>query len=346
MGGPSPEHEVSLNSGKQILENLDKKKYLAQPVIITKTGQWLFHPISRRGLLKPNFNSYGSSTSVVKFAEKSALVELAKKKPDVAFIAMHGAYGEDGTLQGLLESIGMPYTGSGVLASALGMDKPRSCALFREAGFLVPDFVVITRQELQIMFGGSTSKHKNGIIFWQKSGFPLVVKPANRGSSVGISIVKNKKELLRGIKDAFKYSDRVILQRFIKGREITCGVLEDKNGKLIPLPPTEILPMAGKFYDYRSKYAKGGSKHVMPPPGISQKIIKKIQDAACRAHSVLGCSGMSRSDFILGEDHKLYILEINTIPGMTSTSLLPEAAKAVGIEFSKLLDIIIQTALR
>ena len=137
-----------------------------------------------------------------------------------------------------------------------------------------------------------------------------------------------------------------IFQKFIRGREITCGVVEGANGALLPLPPVEILAKAGKFYDYKSKYTDGGSEHIIPPKNMSERMVKKIQDAACLTHNVLGCRGMSRTDFILKDDGSLYILEINTLPGMTSTSLLPESAKAVGIGFPMLLDLIIKSALR
>ena len=146
----------------------------------------------------------------------------------------------------------------------------------------------------------------------------------------------------QAVKDAEKYSKEVIIQKFIKGREITCGVLEDMQGKIIPLPPTEICPKAGEFYDYKSKYNSGGSEHLIPPPGLSKKTIKTIQDSACRAHFAVGCRGMSRSDFILDKNGKLHILEINTIPGMTKTSLLPEAARVAGISFRNMLDMIIE----
>jgi len=173
-----------------------------------------------------------------------------------------------------------------------------------------------------------------------------VVKPANQGSSVGISICQSKKELIRGIRKAFKYSSRVMVQKFIKGRELTCGVLEDKKGKLLALPPTEIIPQKGKFYDYKSKYDERGSRHFTPPRALPRQVIKQIQKSACLAHRLIGCSAMSRSDFILGEDGRLYILEINTIPGMTKTSLLPEAARAAGIAFPRLLDLLIAQALK
>ena len=219
------------------------------------------------------------------------------------------------------------------------MDKLHSLAIFRQAGLLVPDFEVIDkRSDLYSHYRGPTS-------IVRKLGWPLVVKPSNHGSSVGISIVKNQKATEPALKEAFRYSEKVLLQKFIRGRELTCGILEDEKGRLIPLPPTEIIPKKGEFYDYHSKYDEGGSEHIVPPRGMPKKIINKIQGAACRAHSVLGCSGMSRSDFILGEDGKLYILEINTIPGMTRTSLLPEAAKATGIYFPQLLDMLIKNAL-
>lgn len=327
MGGPSSEHEVSLASGKNVIAALDPKKYLARPVIISKNGKLPALP-----------------------------------RADVAFIAMHGKYGEDGTIQAILEALKIPYTGSGVLASALGMDKPRASAVFKAAGLNVPDFLIISKK--------GTTKHSlvSGYEAKLRSWKMAVVKPANHGSSVGISIVKNTREFKQGIREAFRHSDRVMVQKFIKGRELTCGVLEipphssfrkggikslslplypsEIKGDLAALPPTEIRPQKGPFYDYRSKYEEGGSEHITPPPGLSKKMIKTVQETACRAHQVIGCSGMSRSDFILGEDGKLYILEINTIPGMTATSLLPEAAKTAGISFSKFLDMLIENALR
>lgn len=329
MGGPSGEHEVSLNTGKEIMKNLDPKKYDAHPVVVTKNGEWLL-PAQSPKLLA------ASTKKVRLLKEPQGLERIESRKPDAVFIAMHGAYGEDGTLQGILESAGIPYTGSGVLASALGMDKPRASAVFEKAGLLVPPFRVIKN------YGGSTSIIASVI---KKFGWPIVIKPSNHGSSVGVTIANNKKELTQGIREASRYSRDIILQKFIRGKEITCGVLERETGKLMPLPPIEIIPRLGKFYDYRSKYAKGGSDHIISPQWMSKKLIAQIQKAACRAHAAVGCSGMSRSDFILGKNGKIYLLEINTIPGMTQTSLLPDAARAAGIAFPELLDIIIANAL-
>lgn len=331
MGGPSTEHEVSLNTGQEIIKHLDPQKYNPEPIFITKKGRWLFEPPSQKLLSAPK----NRSTS---YYEKKALEKLRLRKPDVAFIAMHGAYGEDGTIQGLLEILKIPYTGSGVLASALGMDKPRANAIFQNAGLNVPKFELISRNEKSLNL-----KLKD---ITQKFHLPFVVKPANHGSSVGVHIVRHKKILKESLKDALRYSEEAIVQKFIPGREFTCGVFEDKRGNIKPLPPTEIVPLAGNFYDYRSKYATGGSRHIVPPQNLTRKIVAEIQRSAGIAHKIIGCKGMSRSDFILGKNGKLYILEINTIPGMTATSLLPEAAKSAGIGFSKLLDIIIQAALR
>lgn len=317
MGGPSAEHEVSLNTGQEIIKHLDPQKYHPEPIFITKKGRWMFDAAS--------------------YNEKKALEKLRFRKPDVAFIAMHGTYGEDGTIQGLLETIGLPYTGSGIFASALGMDKPRANAIFQNAGLNVPKFELISRNEKSLNL-----KLKD---ITQKFHLPFVVKPANHGSSVGVHIVHHKKKLKENLEDALRYSKEAIVQKFILGREFTCGVLEDKRGNVRPLPPTEIVFLAGNFYDYRSKYAAGGSRHIVPPQNLSRNMVDEIQHSACIAHKIIGCKGMSRSDFILGKNGKLYILEINTIPGMTATSLLPEAAKSVGIDFSELLDKIIQAAL-
>ena len=331
MGGPSAEHEVSLNTGKQIISHLDSNRYLATPVIITKTCQWIMPPFVKK---------ISKTTEAVALPQTLALQEVAQQGMDVAFIALHGKYGEDGTIQGLLEALRIPYTGSKVLASALGMDKPRSLSVFRDSGLHVPAFRVMNKNEL---------KRKSGQLqreLIKEFSLPLVVKPSDHGSSVGVSIVRNAGDLPNAIRDAFRYSPEIMIQKFIDGRELTCGVIEKENGKLLALPPIEIIPKLGKFYDYKSKYDDGGSDHLISPPNMPKSTLQHVQVAATLAHRAIGCAGMSRSDFILGKDNKLYILEINTIPGMTSTSLLPHAASAVNIHFPQLLDILIKNALR
>jgi len=307
MGGPSSEREVSLETGKVILNALDKNKYNVRPIIVSKQGK--------------------------------GLDKIAKIKTDVAFIAMHGEFGEDGTAQGFLEALGIPYTGSGILASSLGMDKIKSSSLFRDCGLLVPDFTIVNKSEWL--------KNELAVLrnLMKKFKFPLVIKPANRGSSVGITIVENEKILGKAIRKAFEYSEVIQAQKYVKGRELTCGVIDDGKDKAMPLPPIEIVPRATSFYGYEDKYKAGGSDHFIPPRNMPPALIKKIRDTALKTHKIIGCSGMSRTDMILGGDGKLYVLEINTIPGMTETSLLPQAAAAAGISFPDLLDKIIQAAL-
>jgi D-alanine-D-alanine ligase len=301
MGGPSAEHEVSLDSGKMIVKYFDKEKYIAKPIVISKKGTWPVQPTK----LKNNF--------------------------DIVFNALHGEYGEDGQVQEILELAKIPYTGADKKASKLGMDKVRCANLFKKAGYLTPNFVVVKK--------GQIKKIKNPF------KYPVVVKPSDRGSSVGVTIVSNYNQLDSALKSAFKYSDSAMIQEFIKGREMTCGALE-KGKKLIALMPIEIVLLKGKFYDYKAKYATGGSTHITPPKNISKKVFNEIKKIAKEVHKIVGAKDYSRTDMILAKDNKIYILEINTLPGMTKTSLVPDGAKAIGISFPELLHIIIQSALR
>jgi D-alanine-D-alanine ligase len=307
-GGPSSEHEVSLNTGRMVLKNLDRRKYDPSLVVISKNSKWRF------GMGKP-------------VEIENAIKKL--KKFDCVFIAMHGAFGEDGRFQALLDSAHIPYTGSGASSSALAMDKDASNALYESAKFKVPDYIVV-----------STKDRDKEI----KIRLPVVVKPVEGGSSVGTSIVKSKKDLRGALKKALAENGQAIIQKYIKGREMTCGVLEKKNGKLFALPPTEIIPKTSAFFDYGAKYKVGGSLEVTPPQ-LPKAQIKKLQQMTLKAHALLGCSGMSRSDFIL-KGSKFFILETNTIPGMTKTSLLPQAAQVAGIDFTSMLNLIIKAALR
>ncbi|MDP2696149.1 MAG: D-alanine--D-alanine ligase [bacterium] len=298
-GGPSAEHEVSLNTGKMVAAKLDKSKYDVEEIIVDKNGQW---PIEPKNLAA-----------------------------DVVFIAMHGEYGEDGTVQKTLENAGLAYTGSGVKASKLGMDKAGSSAVLANSGLLIPKFITITDGQP---------------VSWPH-GFPAVIKPADRGSSVGISIIHSPEELPAALKESFKYSNVAMIQEYIAGRELTCGVIDDGLGNITPLLPTEIIPITGKFFDYDAKYKPGASKEITPP-NLPEAIIRSLRQMAVTAHQAIGCSGMSRTDFILhtsDNKQKIYVLEINTIPGLTETSLLPQEAQAVGISFSELLDRVITAAL-
>ena len=307
-GGPSSEHEVSLHSGEMVARNLNPQKYRIQKVIIRKNGLWQF-PGFRKAISLP-----------------AALTHLAKRKPDCVFVALHGKFGEDGTIQALLDSAHIRYTGSDIIASALAMDKVVSNIFFEYAGLLVPRYQILEKKNLL-----------------RRITRPVVVKPARGGSSVGVSIVKKKFELAAALRRAFKEDSRVMAQDYIAGREITCGVIE-KNGKPFALVPTEIVPKTSNFFDYTAKYTKGASEEITPAL-ISKSSLKEIQRLAVQAHNILGCRGMSRSDFIL-QNSRFYILETNTIPGLTATSLLPQGAAAIGINFPKLLDYIVEAALK
>lgn len=332
-GGPSTEHEVSINTGKVIWGALDKNKYNVRPIVIDNKGKWL-----------PPAESVKLLASGAVAAEKNAstreitISEIkSRAKADVVFIAMHGKYGEDGTVQGLLEAAGIPYTGSGVLASALAMDKVRSSEIFAAHGIKVPAFVSYDARDW-----------KNGreLILEDiscKIGIPCVVKPPCGGSSVGITIVKDKKNLPRAINKALAMENRVMIQKFIAGSEVTCAVLDDGKNPLA-LSPTQIIPKSSEFFDYKAKYTTGASEEITPPR-LPSGIIKRIQLIALAAHKILGCAGMSRTDMIVSGE-KIYVLETNTIPGMTSTSLLPQAAKVAGISLPELLDKIIESAIR
>ncbi|HEX4103943.1 MAG TPA: D-alanine--D-alanine ligase [Candidatus Paceibacterota bacterium] len=310
-GGPSSEHEVSLRTAQMVLKNLDPQKYRASLAVIKKDKKWHFHPGG-----KPMHIG-------------DAMKRLNPSRFDFVFIAMHGPFGEDGRMQAILEWAGLPYAGSGVVSSAMAMDKGVSNILYKTNGLRVPRYVVLRR--------GANVK---GL----KIALPVVVKPVNGGSSVGVSIVKAKKELGKALNVAFKEGDRVMLQGYIKGRELTCGVLEDEEGTPFALPPTEIIPKTSSFFDYRAKYKVGGSLEITPAR-LAEPKLKELQQLALKAHTTLGCRGMSRSDFIL-RGNKFYILETNTIPGMTETSLLPQAAKVAGIDFPSLLDLMIAGELR
>lgn len=315
VGGPSFEHEVSLSTGKEVLKNLDPSKYKAKRVLIDKKGKWEVPP------------------------------EKIKKQFDLCFIAMHGEYGEDGIIQGLLEAYRIPYTCSGIMASAVGMDKLKSAELFELAGFNIPKTFLINSRTPQ--------KEIHKII--KKLGLPFVVKPRHVGSSVGISIVKSKKGITKALKDALKTDPDVLIQKYIRGREVTCGILDFGTlDSAFPLIPTEIIPK-DIFFTYKAKYTPGASDEITPAQ-MPSKILKEVQKLSLLAHKTIGCSGMSRTDFIFAcppslrsgvsrrDGKKLWVLEINTIPGLTPTSLVPQEARAMGINFSELLDIIIKAA--
>ncbi len=288
MGGPSSEREISLKSGKAVLSVLKESGVDALGIDITTDN------------IQDNIrliNSYNLNC---------------------AFIALHGRFGEDGAIQDILEQLNLVYTGSGVKASRLAMDKIGSLSVFKAGDLYVP----------RSQFLESTSFNKN-INFKNTLGFPLVVKPANHGSSIGLSIIELEQEIPAAIQLAFKFDQRIIIEEYISGRELTVGVLDER-----PLAVIEIVPKH-KFFDFEAKYQVGLTDYIIPAH-LSLEIAENVQQAALKAHKLLGCFGCSRTDIILNHDNLPYVLEINTIPGMTATSLLPKAAKISGIDFNHL----------
>ena len=299
-GGRSGEHEISLRSAKSIIAGLDRAKYEVQRIFITPEGRWQPHPISPEPGGNPGI--------------------------DVVFPVLHGTFGEDGTIQGLLELAGLPYVGAGVLASAVAMDKEVTKRLLIHAGLPVAEYVTITRG------------HHHDF----KLPFPLFVKPANLGSSVGISKARNGEELNKAVALAAQYDRKVIVERSIEGREFECSVLGNQDP--IASAPCEILP-SRDFYDYEDKYLLDQARFVLPAE-LPAEQIEDIRRLAVGCYKAMECEGMSRVDFLLeSATGKLYINEINTIPGFTSISMYPKMWEHSGIPYPKLVDRLIELAI-
>ncbi|MDQ7819257.1 MAG: D-alanine--D-alanine ligase [Armatimonadota bacterium] len=343
MGGPSAEREVSLATGREVIRALDPARYDVVPVEITASGRWVVRGDGNAGTREPGADAptpdAGSRIPDLSPRAPDPGIEraLLSRRVDVAFIALHGPYGEDGTVQGLLELLGIPYTGSGVLASALGMDKWRSRQLFERQGIPVPRYLSVREDDWR-------DRARVRRLVGDSLGYPCVVKPNAQGSTIGVSLVRRPADLDRAVDLAFGYGPVVLIEEYVAGTEITVGILDDpETGRPVPLPVIEIVPH-DEFYTYRAKYAPGGSDHVIPAR-VPEAVARRAQEAAVRAHQALGCEGMSRVDMIArGED--AVVLEVNTIPGLTPTSLLPDAARAAGIAFPSLVDRIIRCALR
>jgi D-alanine-D-alanine ligase len=259
---------------------------------------------------------------------------LRRQRFDVAFPTTHGPLGEDGCLQGLLEVIDLPYVGSGVLASALAMSKPHAKVMFRAAGLPLAE-------ELLVEPGDDLSDAV--VRIREQLGGAVVVKPAAGGSAIGVTRIAaeaSEPERLRALEQALALGSEVLVERFVTGSEVTCGVLDGERGQVMALPPTLIASKAADWYDFRSRYAAGGSQHFCPAP-LARDVTLRVQEIAIRAHRALGARDLSRVDFVVGEgaaEQAVTLLEVNTLPGMTATSLFPEAAAAHGIPFSALCD--------
>ncbi|MEK6677923.1 MAG: D-alanine--D-alanine ligase [Nitrospirota bacterium] len=294
MGGLSAEREVSLKSGDAILKALKDMGYNAAGIDVGR----------------------------------DLADGLKQEKIEFAFIALHGRYGEDGAVQGMLEIMGIPYTGSGIAASALGMNKVFSKKIFEFHKLPVGQYMILEKKDLKDWKGKDSSLE-----------FPVVVKPVSEGSSVGVSIVSEEKGLKDAFALAFKYGKEILIEKYIKGREIQVGILGKR-----PLGAIEIIPKR-QFYDYEAKYTANMSEHIFPAR-LPEQVYNEALELGLKAHSVLGCKGYSRVDLIIDSDNRPFLLEVNTLPGMTNVSLLPEIAKGVGIDFNRLVEMILMEALK
>jgi D-alanine-D-alanine ligase len=319
MGGRSSEHEVSVASARSVVEGLDPKLYDVREIEIGRDGRWELPRAEQAQLGKGEH-------------EKLPIPLDGSPQPfesiDVVFPVLHGPFGEDGTVQGFLELAGVAYVGAGVTASALCMDKDLFKAVMRDKGVPVVDSVTVLerhRQNVQSPFG-----------------YPVVVKPARLGSSVGISVVKTKEELSRAIDLAFEHDEKVLLEEHVSGAEVECSVLG--NEEPIASIPGEIVPLVSDWYDYRAKYEEGGMDLVVPPR-LDERTIARVQELAVAAFVASDCEGMARVDFFVREDGEVLVNELNTIPGFTSTSVYAKLFEASGIPYRELLDRLVALAL-
>lgn len=343
FGGKSGEHEVSLRSAASVLKALNRRKYEVIPIGITKEGQWRSDP----QFLEAEFPQILESGAAVFLPSEPARHHLVQIQPDrksigaiaaidVVFPVLHGPYGEDGTLQGLLEVANIAYVGAGVLGSAVGMDKDVMKRLLKEAGIPGVEFVAFLDSHWH------QQPDRIGNEIGEKLGFPCFVKPANLGSSVGISKVKVPEALAPAIDLACQYDRKVIVEQGIEGREIECSVLG--NDQPTASLPGEIIP-SREFYDYEAKYIDENSQLLVPAP-LAPDQVKRVQELAIKTFLVTECAGMARVDFFLvGRTGEVLVNEINTIPGFTSISMYPKLWEATGISYPELIDRLIQLAL-
>lgn len=298
-GGPFAEHESSVLSGEAVKRALAKTQYETIPVLIRRDGEWSVSP--------------------------SELKEIA----DLVFIAMHGKYGEDGTVQDILRQANIPHTGSGALTSALAINKALTGRLFRTLGFHTPRFMAI---------------EKSGSGYFELDfDFPVMVKPVNRGLSLGVNLVRDPDELNSALEKAFEFSKSILVEEYIAGRELNVSIIDNGQGELIPMVPVEVISRSSSFYDYYSKHALDNLELVLPASLTSEER-DTVEAAGLLAHQAVGATGVSKTDMILGEDNQIYLLEVNTIPSFIETGALSAAALGHGLSLSEVCERIVEAA--
>lgn len=342
FGGKSVEHEVSIQSAKNVYDSIDKDKYNVIMIGITKDGKWYINPGMINGSLSISDanGAINNPLALIPGANEKQLSDLETKndieKIDVIFPILHGPYGEDGTVQGLLKLANIPFVGPGVLGSAVGMDKDVMKRLMRDSQLPNAKYVVLYKYVDDVP-NPTYDEIKTCL------GVPFFVKPASLGSSVGISKVSNADEFEFAVHEAFKYDTKLIVEMNIKGREIECSVLG--NEKPIASLPGEVSSNHN-FYSYEAKYLDEHGALLEIPAKLPEEIVKRIQATAIKAFKVLCCEGMARVDFFLTDEQEIIINEINTIPGFTKISMYPKLWEASGISYSELIDKLIQLALQ
>jgi D-alanine-D-alanine ligase len=341
FGGKSAEHEISLISARNIVAAMDKNKYEIVSIGIDKQGRWIFDQGARllRGgrQTQVKLRRRDDTAAVLPGATQAPVMRISRRPAlaavDVVFPILHGPFGEDGTVQGLLKLANVPFVGAGVLGSAIGMDKDVMKRLLRDAKLPIAKFMVLRR--------GSAAATDFAAVK-RALGLPVFVKPANLGSSVGISKVHRKNQFAAAVREAFRYDTKVLIEENIQGREIECSVL----GNETPMAslPGEIITRHD-FYSYDAKYLdEKGARLVIPAP-LPDPVVRKIQQLAVRTFKVLCCEGMARVDFFLRGKREVFVNEINTIPGFTKISMYPKLWEASGISYPDLIDRLIQLAL-
>jgi D-alanine-D-alanine ligase len=339
FGGKSAEHEISVISARNIVQAMDKRKYQIVSIGIDKQGRWFFDEgarlLHRKKQSQVEFQVSRNSTAVLPGAAQAPMLTPSRTlgDVDVVFPVLHGPFGEDGTVQGLLKLANVPFVGAGVLGSAVGMDKDVMKRLLRDASIPIAKFLVFER---------SVASRINFAEVKRALGLPFFVKPANLGSSVGISKVSAKKQFGRALTEAFRYDNKILIEESIRGREIECSVLGNENP--IASLPGEIVTRHD-FYSYDAKYLDEKGAQLIIPAELPKNIVRQVQTLALRTFKTLACEGMARVDFFLRNNRELFVNEINTIPGFTKISMYPKLWEASGIPYTRLIDRLIQLAL-
>ena len=322
MGGPSLENPVSLATGKNVLTYLDRGLFDPIRVVITTDGLWEIE-----------------DSPAVEVNE--AMLQIKKQGIDKIFLALHGTFGEDGTIQGLLKSSGISHTGSDTRASSLCFDKILTKSVLRYNNIPVPGDTLFSAKE------HSSPEQMENLVRRIDSnnggvGYPCVVKAPRQGSSFGVFIAQSEDDVLGGIKDPVFTNQPILVEEYIQGTETTCGVLQMPDGEINVLPVTEIVPVSASFFDYEAKYTEGATQEITPAR-ISPDLTRRIQELTARVFEITECRGYGRVDFFI-RDEDVFVIEVNTLPGLTKTSLLPQQAQAAGIDFPKLLTLIIESS--